>query len=228
MFMSEVQTPRCLDEHNLRFLAQKIFDEPDINGDFDSRNVTWAQFNKEVLPGRSFTFWQWFDGVMELTKKHLKNYWTDRLIFGFIGKQYLHLLLQQSQDGTFLLRFSDSEIGGITIPNKHDRNRQILNIQPFTKKDLEIRSLGDRIHDIEFIHFVYPNRRKDEAFNKYYTGENVLSLSGTEVMHCRVTPSCFSKRGYCPCGACTYLLIFTCFSLDTPASSHILRMFVLD
>ncbi|XP_039603197.1 signal transducer and activator of transcription 6 isoform X2 [Polypterus senegalus] len=171
-FMSEVQTPRCLDEHNLRFLAQKIFDEPDINGDFDSRNVTWAQFNKEVLPGRSFTFWQWFDGVMELTKKHLKNYWTDRLIFGFIGKQYLHLLLQQSQDGTFLLRFSDSEIGGITIAYVSTTdigNRQILNIQPFTKKDLEIRSLGDRIHDIEFIHFVYPNRRKDEAFNKYYT-----------------------------------------------------------
>ncbi|KAG2467862.1 STA5A protein, partial [Polypterus senegalus] len=95
-----------------------------------------------------------------------------QLIFGFIGKQYLHLLLQQSQDGTFLLRFSDSEIGGITIAYVSTTdigNRQILNIQPFTKKDLEIRSLGDRIHDIEFIHFVYPNRRKDEAFNKYYT-----------------------------------------------------------
>lgn len=171
-FMSEVQTPRRLDNDNFRFLAQKIFDEPDISGDFQNRMVSWSQFNKEVLPGRGFTFWQWFDGVMELTKRHLKNYWTDRLIFGFIGKQYLHLLLQQSEDGTFLLRFSDSEIGGITIAyvtTTDTGSRQILNIQPFTKKDLEIRSLGDRIQDITFIQFVYPNRAKNEAFNKYYT-----------------------------------------------------------
>lgn len=31
---------------------------------------------QEVLPGRSFTFWQWFEGVMDLTKKHLKTYWS--------------------------------------------------------------------------------------------------------------------------------------------------------
>ncbi|MGH0123148.1 UNVERIFIED_CONTAM: hypothetical protein FKN15_078243 [Acipenser sinensis] len=178
-FMSEVQTPRRLDNDNFRFLAQKIFDEPDISGDFQNRMVSWSQFNKEVLPGRGFTFWQWFDGVMELTKRHLKNYWTDRLIFGFIGKQYLHLLLQQSEDGTFLLRFSDSEIGGITIAyvtTTDTGSRQILNIQPFTKKDLEIRSLGDRIQDITFIQFVYPNRAKNEAFNKYYTASQLVYL----------------------------------------------------
>lgn len=38
-----------------------------------------------------------------------------RLIFGFIGKQHLHLILKDRPNGTFLLRFSDSEIGGITI-----------------------------------------------------------------------------------------------------------------
>lgn len=32
---------------------------------------------QESLPGRNFTFWQWFDGVMELTKKHLKPHWND-------------------------------------------------------------------------------------------------------------------------------------------------------
>ena len=34
----------------------------------------WIQEN---LPGRNFTFWQWFDGVIELTKKHLKVHWND-------------------------------------------------------------------------------------------------------------------------------------------------------
>ncbi|KAG9340274.1 hypothetical protein JZ751_021721 [Albula glossodonta] len=153
-FRSEVQTQRSLDRYNQHFLAQKIFDKPDISGDFNNMLVSWAQFNKEVLPGRAFTFWQWFDGVMELTKKHLKCYWSDGLIFGFIGKQHLHLILQDRPDGTFLLRFSDSEIGGITIAyvsSSENRGRKIQNIQPFTKKDLEIRCLGDRIRDIEFI-----------------------------------------------------------------------------
>lgn len=32
---------------------------------------------QESLPGRNFTFWQWFDGVIELMKKHLKAHWND-------------------------------------------------------------------------------------------------------------------------------------------------------
>lgn len=172
-FTSEVQTKHHFDKCNQHFLAQKIFDKTDYNGDFSNMMVSWAQFNKvctgamlphtklhsrtwalfsnwkwllqEVRPGRTFTFWQWFEGVMELTKKHLRTYWSEkwgvfpsqflkkkktqytgyiwlfsmfgfsRLIFGFIGKQHLHLILKDKPNGTFLLRFSDSEIGGITI-----------------------------------------------------------------------------------------------------------------
>uniref|UniRef100_A0A4W4EDU0 Signal transducer and activator of transcription n=1 Tax=Electrophorus electricus TaxID=8005 RepID=A0A4W4EDU0_ELEEL len=114
-FMSEVQTSRGLDRYNLHCLAQKIFDKLEISEDFNKMPVSWAQFNKEVLPGRTFTFWQWFEGVIDLTKKCLKAYWTEGLIFGFIGKQHLHVILQNKPNGTFLLRFSDSEIGGITI-----------------------------------------------------------------------------------------------------------------
>uniref|UniRef100_A0A8C7MC38 Signal transducer and activator of transcription n=1 Tax=Oncorhynchus kisutch TaxID=8019 RepID=A0A8C7MC38_ONCKI len=175
-FMSEVGTQRCLDNYNQHFLAQKIFDKPDIAGDYSNMLVSWAQFNKEVLPGRPFTFWQWFDGVIELTKKHLKSYWSDGLIFGFIGKQHLHLILKDRPNGTFLLRFSDSEIGGITIayvaPSENG-GQKIQNIQPSTKRDLEIRSLGDRIQDIDFITHVYPDLPKNDVFRKYYTGNMV-------------------------------------------------------
>uniref|UniRef100_A0A8C7TNT8 Signal transducer and activator of transcription n=1 Tax=Oncorhynchus mykiss TaxID=8022 RepID=A0A8C7TNT8_ONCMY len=176
-FMSEVGTQRCLDNYNQHFLAQKIFDKPDIAGDYSNMLVSWAQFNKEVLPGRPFTFWQWFDGVIELTKKHLKSYWSDGLIFGFIGKQHLHLILKDRPNGTFLLRFSDSEIGGITIayvaPSENG-GQKIQNIQPSTKRDLEIRSLGDRIQDIDFITHVYPDLPKNDVFRKYYTGKSYL------------------------------------------------------
>lgn len=57
---------------------------------------------------------------MNMTHTHIDNcvswcFPSSRLIFGFIGKQHLHLILKDRPNGTFLLRFSDSEIGGITI-----------------------------------------------------------------------------------------------------------------
>ncbi|KAM8863456.1 signal transducer and activator of transcription 6 isoform 1-T2 [Spinachia spinachia] len=171
-FTSEVMTQHNLDQYNQHFLAQKIFDKPDFGDDFSNILVSWAQFNKEVLPGRPFTFWQWFEGVMELTKKHLKEYWSEGLIFGFIGKQHLHLILNDRPNGTFLLRFSDSEIGGITIAYvsaTDNGGQKIQNIQPFTKRDLEIRSLGDRIRDISHITHLYPDFPKHDVFKKFYT-----------------------------------------------------------
>ncbi|XP_061592210.1 signal transducer and activator of transcription 6 [Cololabis saira] len=171
-FTSEVQTQHNLDQYNQLFLAQKIFDKPDFTEDFSNMMVSWSQFNKEVLPGRTFTFWQWFEGVMDLTKKHLKTYWSEGLIFGFIGKQHLHLILKDRPNGTFLLRFSDSEIGGITIAYvtaAGNGGQRIQNIQPFTKRDLEIRTLGDRIRDINEITYLYPNLHKQDVFKKYYS-----------------------------------------------------------
>ncbi|XP_034028220.1 signal transducer and activator of transcription 6 isoform X2 [Thalassophryne amazonica] len=180
-FTSEVKTQQNLDQYNQHFLAQKIFDKPDFVEDFSNMLVSWAQFNKEVLPGRSFTFWQWFEGVIDLTKKHLGSYWSDGLIFGFIGKQHLHLILKDRPNGTFLLRFSDSEIGGITIAyvsaTEHG-GQKIQNIQPFTKRDLDIRCLGDRIRDIQDITFLYPDYHKDEVFKKYYTDVQTPTAGG--------------------------------------------------
>ncbi|XP_070766150.1 signal transducer and activator of transcription 6 isoform X2 [Enoplosus armatus] len=180
-FTSEVQTQHNLDHYNQHFLAQKIFDKPDFADDFSNMMVSWAQFNKEVLPGRPFTFWQWFEGVMELTKKHLKTYWSEGLIFGFIGKQHLHLILKDRPNGTFLLRFSDSEIGGITIAYvsaTDNGGQKIQNIQPFTKRDLEIRSLGDRIRDISDITYLYPDFPKHEVFKKFYSEPQPPAVGG--------------------------------------------------
>ncbi|XP_059913011.1 signal transducer and activator of transcription 6 isoform X3 [Gadus macrocephalus] len=180
-FMSEVQTQHCLNQYNLHFLAQKIFDQPDISGDFSKMMVSWAQFNKEMLPSRQFTFWQWFEGAMELTKRHLKAYWSEGVIFGFIGKQHLHLILKDRPNGTFLLRFSDSEIGGITIAYvaaSENGGQKIQNIQPFSKRDLEIRCLGNRIIDIESLAFLYPDYPKHGIFEKYYTDDPLPSPEG--------------------------------------------------
>ncbi|KFQ81519.1 Signal transducer and transcription activator 6, partial [Phaethon lepturus] len=174
-FMAEVQTTKGLLKEHYFFLAQKIFNDHSASlEDFQSRSVSWAQFNKEILPGRGFTFWQWFDGVLDLTKRCLKSYWSDRLIIGFISKQYVCKLLSMEPDGTFLLRFSDSEIGGVTIAHVirgKDGSSQVENIQPFSAKDLSIRSLGDRIRDLGQLRNLYPNIPKDQAFGSHYNKE---------------------------------------------------------
>uniref|UniRef100_A0AC11DPP7 Signal transducer and activator of transcription 5B n=1 Tax=Ovis aries TaxID=9940 RepID=A0AC11DPP7_SHEEP len=134
--------------------------------------VLWdnAFAEPENLPGRNYTFWQWFDGVMEVLKKHLKPHWNDGAILGFVNKQQAHDLLINKPDGTFLLRFSDSEIGGITIAWKFDsQERMFWNLMPFTTRDFSIRSLADRLGDLSYLIYVFPDRPKDEVYSKYYT-----------------------------------------------------------
>ncbi|CAI9560091.1 unnamed protein product [Staurois parvus] len=170
-FMAEVGTKQELTPVHYRFLAQKIFGDNGTYDDVKDRMVSWTQFNKEPLRERNFTFWQWFDGVVDLTKKHLKDYWSDGLIMGFVSKQYVHTILGKEHNGTFLLRFSDSEIGGITIAHivrGDDGSGQIQNIQPFTSKDLQILSLGDRVRDLKQLKFLYAKGEKDTVFEKYY------------------------------------------------------------
>lgn len=45
------------------------------------------------------------------------------------------------------------------------------NIQPFSAKDLSIRSLGDRIRDLGQLRNLYPNTPKDQAFGSHYNSE---------------------------------------------------------
>uniref|UniRef100_UPI00358E98B9 signal transducer and activator of transcription 5B-like n=1 Tax=Myxine glutinosa TaxID=7769 RepID=UPI00358E98B9 len=175
-FQAEMQSLVGLSESSLAYLARKAFSHvrPPTSGDYNNSSISWAQFNRENLPGRNFTFWQWFDGVIELTKKHLKVHWNDGAILGFIGKREAQDLLLGQPSGSFLLRFSDSEIGGITfawvaeVPGRNGE-RAVWNVQPFTSKDLTILSLPDRLRDFENLKLLYPAQKKAEVFGAYYS-----------------------------------------------------------
>ncbi|XP_048520808.1 signal transducer and activator of transcription 5B isoform X3 [Dendroctonus ponderosae] len=159
-------TGRALSEDNLHFLADKLF-----RGNFmqsTTQAVSWGQFCKEPLPERTFTFWEWFYAIMKLTKEHLRGPWEDGAIMGFIKKGRAEELLQSCPVGTFLLRFSDSELGGITIAWISE-TREVLNLQPFTAKDFVMRSLADRIYDIHELITLYPDSAKEFYFEKYCT-----------------------------------------------------------
>ncbi|WAR04283.1 STA5B-like protein [Mya arenaria] len=120
-------TGRGLTEQNLRYLANKLFA---VTGqqDFSQHKVAWAQFNKENLAARNFTFWEWFWSVGKKVKgfvdkfecqKKLHTYphgtFMLRLIIGFMDKTESNDLLLSKPNGRFLLRFSDGTVGGITI-----------------------------------------------------------------------------------------------------------------
>jgi len=58
----------------------------------------------------------------------MSRLWKEGYIMGFVTKHAAESMLLQKQSGCFLLRFSDSELGGITIAyvRKPDPYRKIL------------------------------------------------------------------------------------------------------
>ncbi|XP_071941820.1 signal transducer and activator of transcription 5B-like isoform X2 [Antedon mediterranea] len=165
---------RSLSLENLNYLAQKAFSGQNIQiDDYSTIQLSWSTFNRDPLPGRNFTFWKWFHGVQELTRKHLRGPWNDGSIMGFVTRSQAQDLLLSRPNGNFLLRFSDSEIGGVTIAWSGDDPQtgtsQVWNLQPFTGEDFNIRSLADRIQDLPHLIYLYPDIPKDNAFRSYYT-----------------------------------------------------------
>ncbi|XP_058444386.1 signal transducer and transcription activator isoform X2 [Malaya genurostris] len=165
-------TGRPMTPENMHFLCEKAFRASLQYPVSNDLTITWSQFCKEPLPDRTFTFWEWFYAAMKVTREHLRGPWNDGSIVGFIHKSKAEDYLLKCARGTFLLRFSDSELGGITIAwvnESNDGQPQILHIQPFTAKDFATRSLSDRIRDFEDLFYLYPNKPKNEAFDRYTT-----------------------------------------------------------
>ncbi|XP_014206630.1 signal transducer and activator of transcription 5B isoform X2 [Copidosoma floridanum] len=171
-------TNRALTDDNLRFLAEKAFRSNGSNcQDYTNLLLSWAQFCKEPLPERNFTFWEWFYSVMKLTREHLRGPWNDGYILGFVRKKQAEEMLSNCPNGTFLMRFSDSELGGVTIAWVGEQSPEVFMLQPFTSKDFAIRSLADRLSDLHHLAYLYPDLPKDPTFSKYYTPYTVESQS---------------------------------------------------
>ncbi|GFY54746.1 signal transducer and activator of transcription 5B [Trichonephila inaurata madagascariensis] len=193
-------TGRPLSEDNLQFLAGKVFRSSQfIDG---SAMVTWSQFCKEPLPERNFTFWEWFYAIMKVTREHLRNLWNDGLIIGFIGRHQAEEMLLKKCNGTFLLRFSDSEAGGVTIAwvtdSQQREGQEVFMVQPFTSRDFAIRPIADRIYDLKNLLYLFPDIQKDQAFGKYYTPFSGDSNANGYVKPVLVThlPSMVNTYGY--------------------------------
>ena len=67
--------------------------------------------------------------------------------------------------------------------------RDVFMLQPFTSKDFAIRPLADRISDLEYLNYLYPDIPKDKAFSRYYTpvGDNTRNTPNGYVRYKVVT-----------------------------------------
>ncbi|KAK5872325.1 hypothetical protein PBY51_013039 [Eleginops maclovinus] len=169
-------TKRGLNEAQLEMIAHRLFGRKQ---NYDTCKVAWSKFSKENLPD---TFWVWFDGILVLVKTYLEDMWRDGLIMGFVTKGKEKSLLKKKQRGTFLLRFSESVIGGITfswVENTLTGEPDIKTVQPFSKVDLLQIPFQEIIRNFQILEaenipenpliYLYPNTPKDEAFGKYYS-----------------------------------------------------------
>ncbi|CAL9704467.1 unnamed protein product [Knipowitschia caucasica] len=149
---------------------------------YDDLNVSWAKFSKENAP---LTFWLWFDGILMLVKQYLADLWKDGLIMGFVTKAKEKNLLKRKQRGTFLLRFSESLMGGVTFSWRDTTitgDPEIKTVRPFTKSDLDQIPFHEIIRNFQLMEqdnvpenpllYLYPNIPKDEAFRKYYSDKS--------------------------------------------------------
>ncbi|XP_010788225.1 signal transducer and activator of transcription 4-like, partial [Notothenia coriiceps] len=167
-----------LNKEQLSMLGGKLLGQHASCSDYQ---VSWSKLSKENIPGKPFSFWMWLDSILELIKKHLLPVWNENYIMGFVSKEMERTLLKDKEPGTFLLRFSESHLGGITFTwVEHGDNGEVKfnSVEPYTKNRLSALPFADIIRDYKVISegvvpenplkFLYPDIPKDEAFGRLY------------------------------------------------------------
>ncbi|XP_074255447.1 signal transducer and activator of transcription 4 [Saimiri boliviensis] len=171
---------RGLNSDQLNMLAEKLT----VHSGYTDGHLTWAKFCKEHLPGKSFTFWTWLEAILDLIKKHILPLWIDGFVMGFVSKEKERLLLKDKMPGTFLLRFSESHLGGITFTwVDHSENGEVRfhSVEPYNKGRLSALPFADILRDYKVImaenipenplKYLYPDIPKDKAFGKHYSSQ---------------------------------------------------------
>ncbi|KAK7832172.1 hypothetical protein U0070_015319 [Myodes glareolus] len=145
---------RGLNSDQLNMLADKLT----VQANYSDGHLTWAKFCK-VQMGMGY-------------------------IMGFVSKEKERLLLKDKMPGTFLLRFSESHLGGITFTwVDHSENGEVRfhSVEPYNKGRLSALPFADILRDYKVIvaenipenplKYLYPDIPKDKAFGKHYSSQ---------------------------------------------------------
>ncbi|KAM6189095.1 signal transducer and activator of transcription 2 [Sarcoramphus papa] len=167
---------RGLSKEHLLMLAEKLFGSKPS----PESTLAWPKFSKDGASG--FSFWAWLDGILGLLQEHLKQLWKDGLILGFVSRKQEKKLLKGKRTGTFLIRFSESILGGVTctwVEHPKSGPPAFRAVVPYTAAELASLALPDIIRDYQLLveenipenplQFLYPDTARDEAFGPYYS-----------------------------------------------------------
>eukprot|EP00064_Thunnus_orientalis_P017473 superscaffoldBa00003720_g17556 len=133
--------------------------------------------------------WIWIDGILDLIKRHLVDFWKDGSIMGFVSREKTKSLLKEKPAGTFLLRFSESIIdGAITFSWVDHSNGEayVHSVEPYTKKEMLVDTLPYIIYNYSLkvkgnktrnpLLYLYPDIDKDTAFRRYYSSSSMTTF----------------------------------------------------
>uniref|UniRef100_A0A8C7VI54 Signal transducer and activator of transcription n=1 Tax=Oncorhynchus mykiss TaxID=8022 RepID=A0A8C7VI54_ONCMY len=175
-------TKRGLNDEQLSMLGDKL-----LGGEAAGNPnglIPWTKFCKQNVNEKSFPFWLWIEGILDLIKRHLLCLWNDGCIMGFVSKEREKALLKDKEPGTFLLRFSESSReGAITFTWVEGYNNGVYvhfhAVEPYTKKELAAVSFPDILRNYKVMAaenipenpllYLYPNIPKESAFTRYYS-----------------------------------------------------------
>ncbi|CAB3410037.1 unnamed protein product [Caenorhabditis bovis] len=160
---------RQLSDSDLKYLSEKLV----VSDGQDQKPITFTQFAKQALrEDVQFSFWEWFFSIMQLIKQKLLKFWDEGWLVGFISKHDASVIMVNNRRPCFLIRFSDSQTGAISIGFLADEDP--FHLAPFSIKDLDQLSLASRIAScpqLRDIQYLYPNIDKDEMLRHFDTEE---------------------------------------------------------
>ncbi|XP_067662489.1 signal transducer and activator of transcription 5B-like isoform X2 [Haliotis asinina] len=182
-------SPRDLQEDERRFLGEKLTGKSikktnpgeGLTVKFSQFCVSKMSINKDK--NVEFSFWKWFQAVMNLIEKFLLEPWKDGKIKGFVSKTSVRKKLMTQRHGTFLIRFSESCVngdhqgvtGGIVVALKYEDT--VTFSPPRTEVHLSKNSLADILRSFinqkngeALLQTLFPhNKDRETSFKKYNT-----------------------------------------------------------
>ncbi|KAF1756022.1 hypothetical protein GCK72_012475 [Caenorhabditis remanei] len=172
---------RPLSESDLAYLSEKML-MPNVA---DQKPITFHRFAKQAMRDElAFSFWEWFFSIMQLIKQKLLKYWDEGWCIGFISKHDASQSMMMSPHSSFLLRFSDTQTGAVSIGFVCDEEGQKVpfHLAPLTIKDLDQLSLASRIAScpqLRDIRYMYPHIDKEEML-RYFESEERHRVGGPD------------------------------------------------
>lgn len=183
---TEIENSRGLCADSMLYLAKKAF-RGRISANYDDEMLGFEDFQKTSLQEAKFNFWEWFYASSKVIRDFAMTEWQENKIYGFIGMEEAKQILLPCKRGTFLLRFSDSVLGGLSVAWRDESG--VVFIAPFIAPNLRTISLSKRILGLNQLSILYPDIAKDVAFKNNQEGSSGSLIS----KHTPFNDTCTSK-----------------------------------